>query len=678
LVAARSIGDGTGAVLAVGVMTARPAHRRPAVILTTIMVVATLLTGTAAADPVPPSPTAVTPTLVQAGATAVAVHVDGSGFVDGASLTDAQGDVTFAQVTVTGDSGIDAVADVAATPSKLGLHTIVVTNPDGSTGQCAGCLTVAQVPAAPTSVHTSAIDHGMVVSWRETFPGTQVTSTVRRDNGSGSAGSTQLLSPAFSVQVHNLVPGDVYTVSVSATNALGTGPETTAQGRPAAVPDKPVIASSRLGDRSITVYPVTPNDYGVPVDYWQATVSLAGSGIVRSNNFRPGHAIQFTQLDAGTAYDVVVSAKNWMGMSAPSDPLRLTVVAVPGEPRDVWYSFADGRLGFHWQAPASDGGVPVDGYDIWFGPSGSDAPTHYSVTGTSFSIGRVVPGTEFNFAVSARNAIGIGVQGYPRWMGVAGYARVTALDSHGHARWRRTDVAGWHSLGGTFATPPSVLRTSSGRVFYVGADGRGQLSIRTDSTGWRRVGGARCFRPVLREDFYSLQIGCRSTRGTLLIGEASTEYGPPVFSAEDWQDSGRRIVGAPAAVDGGFVVRTSAWDTAGHDIRYFDRTTFRWHRVRLTCDGEPVADATAAFVACLGSGRVRWGYLDGYAPAASIAPPARPVGVMGGAYWGAGAIAISGADGHLWLLDAGQRQWRRLGPAPASGVRMATWHRGVS
>src|SRR4051794_33504411 len=182
-------------------MTLRPSRRRPAVVLVTLMTMAALSTGTAVAVTASPAPTTVTPGLLQAGATAVAVHVDGSGFVDGASLTDAQGDVTFSGVTVTGDGGIDAMADVAATPSKLGLHTVVVTNPDQSSGQCT-CLTVAEVPAAPTSVRTSGIDHGLGISWRESFPGTQVTFTIRWDNGEGSTGSTQVSSPAQSVQVN--------------------------------------------------------------------------------------------------------------------------------------------------------------------------------------------------------------------------------------------------------------------------------------------------------------------------------------------------------------------------------------------------------------------------------------------------------------------------------------------
>src|SRR4051794_37925600 len=217
------------------------------------LIVPGALLATGVMGPVPsfastaPAPTGVTPTALHTAAAGVAVHVAGSGFVTGATLTDPAGDITFAQESVTGDTDLDAVADVAATPSKLGLHDVVVHNPDGSTGSCVRCVTVGHEPAVPTGVHVAALDHGLGVSWSEPSAGTPFTFDVTWDDGAGSSGIVQVTSPATSVQIHALIPDVRYTVAVTPHNVFGDGSSASSVGRPGAVPESPSIGSVRLG-----------------------------------------------------------------------------------------------------------------------------------------------------------------------------------------------------------------------------------------------------------------------------------------------------------------------------------------------------------------------------------------------------------------------------------------------
>lgn len=105
-----------------------------------------------------PGVTTVRPAEVSQGATEVVVTVVGSGFAATPTLTvDGRG-VTVTSVSGTSAGLLRAVVSVDG-QAATGPRDVSVTNPDGGTGSCAGCLTVTEGPEV-TSVEPGTVQQG--------------------------------------------------------------------------------------------------------------------------------------------------------------------------------------------------------------------------------------------------------------------------------------------------------------------------------------------------------------------------------------------------------------------------------------------------------------------------------------------------------------------------------------
>jgi hypothetical protein len=98
--------------------------------------------------PPPPAPTSISPASYAPGATGVAATVDGSGFASGAVVNSSAG-IRIFDVTSTSASQLAVRVSVAGTVSP-GTYNIYVKNPDGYSGVCKDCLTVAAGAPSPT------------------------------------------------------------------------------------------------------------------------------------------------------------------------------------------------------------------------------------------------------------------------------------------------------------------------------------------------------------------------------------------------------------------------------------------------------------------------------------------------------------------------------------------------
>ena len=96
------------------------------------------------------------------------------------------------------------------------------------------------------------------------------------------------------------------------------------------------------------------------------------------------------------------------GEGAPSNEASALPAGPPGPPTSLSATPGDDQVSLTWAAPASDGGSPVTGYDVYGsttpGTEGSEVQS--TVTATASTVSGVADGTPYYFEVTAINAAG--------------------------------------------------------------------------------------------------------------------------------------------------------------------------------------------------------------------------------------------------------------------------------
>jgi hypothetical protein len=236
-------------------------------------------------------------------------------FLDGATALGAP-------VAVSGTS-----ASTTDTPA-LGAHsyTAVFTPTPGSAGLTATSaaypFTVsnpvpATVPAAPTGLTAVPSSHTLALSWTAPADGgspiTGYTVTYTPSGGAPTSVATGSTAPSFTLG--SLTNGTSYGVTVTATNAVGTGPDSApVNATPdASVPSAPQSVSAVAGDGTATVSFAAPvSDGGSAVTGFTVTAST-GEVVPAA-----GSPVVLTGLANGTTRTFTVTASNAKGTSPAS------------------------------------------------------------------------------------------------------------------------------------------------------------------------------------------------------------------------------------------------------------------------------------------------------------------------------------------------------------------------
>ncbi len=198
--------------------------------------------------------------------------------------------------------------------------------------------------------------------------------------------------------------------------AEGFSDEEVTNNSPAVAPGAPAALSAVPGNGEVALAWEAPgNDGGSSVTGYEVRFGAAGGAFGAWTAAGDGEAREHTvrNLDNGTEYAFELRAVNAVGageaVSAAATPRAGS--AAPGLPRGFEASADDGAVLLRWEAPASDGGSSVTGYEVRFGAAGGAFGTWRRAGGGSareYTVRDLDNGTEYAFELRAVNAVGAG------------------------------------------------------------------------------------------------------------------------------------------------------------------------------------------------------------------------------------------------------------------------------
>ena len=347
---------------------------------------------------VPAAPTAVTATAGAASASVVFTAPDNGG----SAIT------SYAATASTGQTASGASSPITVTGLVNGTavtFTVTATNIAGTgpASAASNSVTPVDVPTAPLSPSAVAGYTVAVVSFLP--PASNNGSAITGYTVTSSGGQTGI-GTASPITVTGLTDGTSYTFTVTATNALGTGPSsvtTNAVTPNPTAPSAPLSPSATAGNSSAVVSFTAPaSTGGSPIFTYTATASTGQSGVGNSS------PITVTGLANGTPVTFTVTATNVNGTSAPSvATAAVTPSTIPAAPTGVVASPGNAQASIAFTAP-NNGGSPITLYT-------ATAPPGVVATGASSPIVAtgLTNGASYQFVVSATNANGTGPASAP-------------------------------------------------------------------------------------------------------------------------------------------------------------------------------------------------------------------------------------------------------------------------
>ena len=197
-------------------------------------------------------------------------------------------------------------------------------------------------PAAPTGVSATATGTSATVTWTAPASGTSpiASYTVTPYIGTVAQPATTVTGspPATSATIAGLTNGTTYTFTVSATNAVGTGPASSPSNpvtpSVATAPAAPAAPSATPGNASATVSWSAPAADGSPIVSYTVTpyIGTVAQPATTVTGSPPATSATIAGLTNGTTYTFTVSATNAVGTgpaSAPSGAVTPTATTSP-------------------------------------------------------------------------------------------------------------------------------------------------------------------------------------------------------------------------------------------------------------------------------------------------------------------------------------------------------------
>ncbi|MGD0818111.1 MAG: fibronectin type III domain-containing protein [Methanomassiliicoccales archaeon] len=207
--------------------------------------------------------------------------------------------------------------------------------------------------------------------------------------------------------------GQSYSFTVAAHNPAGIGPQSDSSAvTPCTVPSSPVLTSATAGNLSVTLVWTAPASNGYsPLTGYEMCFGTSVVNTTWTKFSTVGASVlseKITGLTAGTTYYFGVKALNVAGSSAMSNNWTSVPYTIPGAPTLTSATAGVNSAVLVWTAPASNGGSPITGYLVYYGPSG--VMTQFDDVRTAMTLNvnvtGLTAGTHYYFGVKAANAAG--------------------------------------------------------------------------------------------------------------------------------------------------------------------------------------------------------------------------------------------------------------------------------
>jgi fibronectin type 3 domain-containing protein len=272
------------------------------------------------------------------------------------------------------------------------------------------------VPGAPASLTATPGNGTSALSW--TAPsdngGASITgyAIYRGTTAGGESPAPVATVTGTSFTDTGLTDGTRYYYTVQALNSAGhSASSNEASDTPvASVPSAPQNLTVTGGAQQVALSWQAPPSNGSPVtgyDIYRGTASGQESLIASTVQ---GTTYTDTGLGLSTQYFYTVAAVNSAGIGAMSNEASATTNAPatePSPPQNLAATAGSSSVALNWQVPASNGGSPVAGYNVYRGTSsGTETLLAPGVPGTSYTDSAVTSGTQYWYEVTAVNANG--------------------------------------------------------------------------------------------------------------------------------------------------------------------------------------------------------------------------------------------------------------------------------
>ena len=282
-------------------------------------------------------------------------------------------------------------------------------------------------PSAPQSLAATAGSGSVSLTWAPPASngGAAITGyNVYRGTSAGGESATPIAANVAGTSFTDtgLVNGTTYYYTVAAVNSAGVSPKSnetsaTPASVQATVPSAPQSLTAKGASGSVSLSWAAPSSNGgSPVTGYDVYRGTSPGGESATPIAANVSATSFNDTSAvnGTTYYYTVAAVNAVGLSPHSSEASATPQAtVPAAPSRLVASGGNGSVVLSWAVPATDGGSPITGYDVYRGtsPGGESAtPLASNVVTNGFTDTSAVNGTTYYYTVTAVNAVGLSPQ----------------------------------------------------------------------------------------------------------------------------------------------------------------------------------------------------------------------------------------------------------------------------
>jgi glucose/arabinose dehydrogenase len=217
--------------------------------------------------------------------------------------------------------------------------------------------------------------------------------------------SSRFAGAATSGTIYGLKNGTSYALSISATNAVGTGPSASYSATvTTGVPDQMVAPRAAPGNGLVTLSWQPPYNGNEPLDGYVVAVNPMGKPSF-TETFSPAATSGVIRgLTNRTTYTFAIKAEadNGEGAWSPSSA-GVVPAQVPSAPTGVAATAANKAAVVHWRAPSNDGGAVITRYVV---STVGGTQTCTTTGARSCTVRGLTNGTHYRFRVEAFNDIG--------------------------------------------------------------------------------------------------------------------------------------------------------------------------------------------------------------------------------------------------------------------------------